>query len=52
MRVEPTLNESLRQEPALEQEIGSLGDDDLMEFMNLTTRQTGIEGIVSTRTPC
>ena len=40
------LEESNRPEPTLHEELGALGDDDLMEFMNLTTRQTGIDGIV------
>jgi hypothetical protein len=33
-------------EPTLQQEIGSLGDDDLMEFMNLTVDETGVEGTI------
>jgi hypothetical protein len=33
-------------EPTLQQEIGSLGDDDLMEFMNLSARRTGVEGTI------
>jgi hypothetical protein len=33
-------------EPTLQQEIGGLGDDDLMDFMNLNSRRTGIQGIV------
>ena len=33
-------------EPTLQQEIGSLGDDDLMEFMNLIASETGVEGTI------
>ena len=33
-------------EATLDEEIRLLGDDDLMDFRNLTTRQTGIDGIV------
>ena len=46
MRAKAALKEFHRPEPTLEQEFGSLGDDDLMDFMNLTSRQTGIDGIV------
>jgi hypothetical protein len=33
-------------EPTLAEEIATLGDDDLMDMANLTSKQTGIEGIV------
>jgi hypothetical protein len=33
-------------EPTLQQEIGGLGDDDVMDFMNLGFQRTGIEGTV------
>ena len=33
-------------EPTLRQEIAALGDDDLMELMNLGTRRTGIKGTI------
>ena len=37
---------SLPLELTIQQEIRSLGDDGVMEFMNLTSKQTGIEGIL------
>jgi hypothetical protein len=37
---------SLPLELTLQQEIRSLGEDGLMEFMNLTSQQTGIDGIL------
>jgi hypothetical protein len=40
------LKESSPREPTLQEELAALGDDDLLEFMNLTSRQTGIDGIV------
>jgi hypothetical protein len=33
-------------EPTLQQEMGGLGDDDVMDFMNLGSQRTGIEGTV------
>ena len=33
-------------EVTLQDEIRSLGDDDGLEFMNLTSQQTGIDGIL------
>jgi hypothetical protein len=33
-------------EPTLDEEIATLGDDDLMDMANLTSKQTGIDGIV------
>ena len=46
MSTKQAYKESDRVEPTLQQEIDMLGDDDLMEFMNLTSRHTGIDGIV------
>ena len=46
MRAKAALKESHRPEPTLEQEFGSLGDDDLLDFMNLTQEETGIVGII------
>ncbi len=40
------LKESDRREPTLQEEIAMLGDDDLMDFMNLTSLRTGVSGIV------
>lgn len=40
------LDDLLQPEPTIEQEIAGLGDDDLMDFMNLSTRTTGLDGIV------
>ena len=40
------LRPSLPYDSTLQREIQSLGEDDLMEFMNLTSEQTGIDGIV------
>src|SRR5262245_5595575 len=33
-------------ETTLQEEIATLGDDDLMDFMNLTSLRTGVSGIV------
>jgi hypothetical protein len=33
-------------EPTIQEEIAGLGDDDLMDFMNLTSERTGIDGVV------
>ncbi len=33
-------------EPTLQQEIASLGEDDLMETLNLSARQTGVAGTI------
>src|SRR5437763_15261168 len=38
--------ESHRPEPTRGREFGSLGDDDLMDFMNLTQEETGIVGTI------
>jgi hypothetical protein len=40
------LKESGRRELTLQEEIAMLGDDDLMDFMNLTSLRTGVSGIV------
>lgn len=44
MRAKAILNETNRREPTLQEEIAVLGDDDLMDFMNLTQEETGIAG--------
>jgi hypothetical protein len=46
MRAKEALKKPDPTEPTLDQEISVLGEDDLLEFMNLTERQTGIGGIV------
>jgi hypothetical protein len=46
MRAKAALKELHRPEPTLEQEFDSLGDDDLMDFMNLTEEETGIVGTI------
>jgi|SoiMethySBSTD1v2_1073268.scaffolds.fasta_scaffold1465263_2 hypothetical protein len=46
MCAKQVLTESLRPEPTLQEELAALGEDDLLEFMNLTPRQTGIDGTV------
>jgi hypothetical protein len=38
--------ESSRVELTLQEEMAALGDDDLMDFMNLTSLRTGVSGIV------
>jgi len=40
------LKESGSRELTLQEEIATLGDDDLMEFMNLTSLRTGVSGII------
>jgi hypothetical protein len=40
------LKDSGPREPTLQEEIATLGDDDLMDFMNLTSLRTGVSGIV------
>ncbi len=40
------LKESGPREPTLQEELAALGDDDLLEFMNLTSLRTGVSGIV------
>ncbi len=52
MRAKAILEE-LRPDATLEDEIALLGEDDVFEMANLTSRQTGIEGIVfiSTNVP-
>jgi hypothetical protein len=46
MCAKQVLTESLRPEPTLQEELAALGEDDLLEFTNLTSRQTGIDGVV------
>jgi hypothetical protein len=33
-------------EPTLQEELAALRDDDVLEFMNLTSHQTGIDGVL------
>jgi hypothetical protein len=40
------LKESGPREPTLQEELAALGDDDLLDFMNLTSLRTGVSGIV------
>ncbi len=35
-----------RREPTLQEECAALGEDDTLEFMNLTSEVTGIEGVL------
>jgi hypothetical protein len=46
MRVKTISEESNSPEPTLHEELAALGEDDSMDFMNLTAEDTGIEGIV------
>jgi uncharacterized protein (DUF4415 family) len=46
MSTKPAFRERSRAEPTLQEEIAALGDDDLMDFMNLTSLRTGVSGIV------
>jgi hypothetical protein len=43
MRTSAPMNE---REPTLDEEIASLGDDDVMDFVNLLSEDTGIAGFV------
>jgi hypothetical protein len=40
------LKESSPREPTLQDELAALGEDDLFEFMNLTSHETGIDGVL------
>ena len=40
------MKEAVRREPTLEEEIASLSDDDVFEFTNLTSKHTGIDGVL------
>jgi hypothetical protein len=46
MSTKPGFREKSRAEPTLQEEIAMLGDDDLMDFMTLTSLRTGVSGIV------
>jgi hypothetical protein len=46
MRPKATIEEPDHVEPTVGEEMAALRDDDLIEFMNLTARQTGIDGII------
>lgn len=46
MPLKQLLEESRQREPTIDDEIGSLTDDDLMDLMNLSSTRTGIDGTV------
>jgi len=46
MPLKQILEKSRQREPTIDDDISSLTDDDLMDFMNLNSRRTGIEGTV------
>ena len=46
MSMKQAFKERNHAEPTLQEEIAALGDDDLMDFMNLTSLRTGVSGIL------
>jgi hypothetical protein len=51
MGTKHALKESYPADPSLDEEFSAFGDDDVMEFMNLTQEDTGIEGTIFISTP-
>jgi len=46
MAAKQALEETRDREPTFQEELAVLGDDDLFDTANLTSKETGIEGIV------